>query len=246
MSAPEALAVFAAAMAAGGINAIVGSGSLITFPTLLAVGYAPVTANVSNTVGLCFGNFSAVWGYRAELRGQGRRAVLLAAAGGLGAIAGATLLLVLPGSVFDAVVPVLILLACALLIAQPSPRLHQVAPRARALALGTIAFLAGVYSGYFGAAAGVILLASLRLLVPERLQRLNGVKNLMVGTANAIAALLFVIFADVAFAAAGLVAVGSITGAQIGSKYGRQIDDEVLRWVVVTVGIVVAAVLIVD
>jgi uncharacterized protein len=246
MSAPEALAVLAAAMAAGGVNAIVGSGSLITFPTLLAVGYAPVTANVSNTVGLCFGNFSAVWGYRAELRGQERRAVLLAAAGGLGAIAGGTLLLVLPGSVFDAVVPVLILLACALLIARPSPHLHRVAPRRRALALGTIAFFAGVYGGYFGAAAGVILLASLRLLVPERLQRLNGVKNLMIGTANAIAALLFVIFAHVAFDAAGLIAVGSVTGAQIGSRYGRRIDDEVLRWVVVSVGVVVAVVLIVD
>jgi uncharacterized protein len=140
----------------------------------------------------------------------------------------------------------LILLACALLIAQPSPRLHQVAPRTRALALGTIAFFAGVYSGYFGAAAGVILLASLRLLVPERLQRLNGVKNLMVGTANAIAALLFAIFATVAFDAAALVALGSIGGAQIGSTYGRLIDDEVLRWVVVTVGLVVAIVLIVD
>jgi hypothetical protein len=144
------------------------------------------------------------------------------------------------------VVPVLILLACALLIAQPSPRLHRVAPRARALALGAIAFLAGVYGGYFGAAAGVILLASLRLLVPERLQRLNGVKNLMVGTANAVAALLFVIFAHVAFDAAGLVALGSIAGAQIGSTYGRRIDDEVLRWVVVTVGVVVAVVLIAD
>jgi hypothetical protein len=246
MSAPEALAVLAAAMAAGAINAIVGSGSLITFPTLLAIGFAPVTANVSNTVGLCFGNFSAVWGYRRELRGQERRAGLLAAAGGLGAIAGGTLLLVLPGSVFDAVVPVLILLACALLISQPSPRLHQVSPRTRALALGTIAFLAGVYSGYFGAAAGVILLASLRLLVPERLQRLNGVKNLMVGTANAVAALLFVIFAHVAYDAAALIAAGSITGAQLGSTYGRRIPDEVLRWVVVTVGVVVAVILIVD
>jgi uncharacterized protein len=246
MSPLDAIAILVAAMAAGGVNAIVGSGSLITFPTLLAVGYAPVTANVSNTVGLCFGNFSAVWGYRAELRGQERSAGLLAATGGLGAIAGSILLLVLPSSVFDAVVPMLILLACALLIAQPSPRLHQVAPRTRALALGTIAFFAGVYSGYFGAAAGVILLASLRLLVPERLQRLNGVKNLMVGTANAIAALLFAIFATVAFDAAALVALGSIGGAQIGSTYGRLIDDEVLRWVVVTVGLVFAIVLIVD
>jgi uncharacterized membrane protein YfcA len=246
MSPLEALAVLAAATAAGAINAIVGSGSLITFPTLLAVGYAPVTANVSNTVGLCFGNFSAVWGYRAELRGQERRAALLATAGGVGAIVGGTLLLVLPSSVFEAIVPVLILLACALLVAQPSPRLHEVAPPARAVLIATIAFFAGIYSGYFGAAAGVILLASLRLLVPERLQRLNGAKNLMIGTANGVAALLFVIFAHVAFGAAGLIAVGSIAGAQLGSIYGRRIPDEVLRWMVVTVGVVVATVLIVD
>lgn len=246
MSAPEAIAVLAAALAAGGINAIVGSGSLITFPTLLAVGYAPVTANVSNTVGLCFGNFSAVWGYRAELRGQERRAGLLAVGTGAGAIAGGVLLLALPSSVFDAVVPALILLACLLMATQPSPRFHVISPRARTAVLGSISFLAGVYCGYFGAAAGVILLASLRLLIPERLQRLNGAKNLMVGTANGVAALLFVIFAHVAFAAAGLVAVGSIVGAQLGSTYGRRIPDEVLRWVVVCVGTVVAVVLIVD
>lgn len=246
MSPLEAAAVFAAALAAGAINAIVGSGSLITFPTLLAVGYAPVTANVSNTVGLCFGNFSAVWGYREELEGQERRAILLAATGGLGAIVGGVLLLVLPSGVFDAVVPVLILMACALLILRPSPRLHQVAPRVRVVALGGIAFFAGVYSGYFGAAAGVILLAVLRLLINDRLQRLNGAKNLVIGTANAIAALLFVIFAHVAFLAAALIAVGSIIGAQIGSRYGRRIPDERLRWVVVTVGVIVAIVLIVD
>lgn len=246
MSAPEVLAVLAAALAAGGVNAIVGSGSLLTFPTLLAVGYSPVTANVSNTVGLCFGNFSAVWGYREELRGQERRAGLLAAGAGVGAIVGSVLLLALPSSVFDAVVPALILLACVLMATQPKPRFHALSPRARAAVLAPITFLAGVYSGYFGAAAGVILLASLRLLIPERLQRLNGAKNLMVGTANAIAALLFVIFAHVAFAAAGLIAIGSIAGAQLGSTYGRRIPDEVLRWVVVAVGTVVAIVLIVD
>lgn len=246
MSPLEVLAVLAAALAAGGINAIVGSGSLITFPALLAVGYSPVTANVSNTVGLCFGNFSAVWGYRAELRGQGLRAGLLAAGTGVGAIAGGVLLLALPSSVFDTIVPALILLACVLMATQPIPRFHAISPRARAAVLAPITFFSGVYAGYFGAAAGVILLASMRLLIPERLQRLNGAKNLMVGTANGIAALLFVIFADVAYAPAGLIAVGSIAGAQLGSTYGRRIPDEVLRWVVVSVGTAVAIVLIVD
>jgi uncharacterized membrane protein YfcA len=121
----QALAVLAAGFAAGGVNAIVGSGSLITFPLLLAVGYAPVTANVSNSVGLVFGNVSAVWGYRRELEGQRERAALGGAGTALGAIAGGVLLLTLPEGVFETVVPVLILLACALMVLRPQPRLSH-------------------------------------------------------------------------------------------------------------------------
>ena len=244
MSPLEALAVLAAGVTAGAINAIVGSGSLVTFPVLLAVGFPPVTANVSNTVGLVFGNLSAVWGYRAELEGQRRRALWMGSAAALGAVAGGTLLLVLPSSVFDDVVPALILLACALMAIRPSPALHRVSPVVRASALGGLAFFAGLYSGYFGAAAGVIVLASMRLLVDERLQRLNGLKNLLIGTANGVAAILFVIFAHVAWDAAALIAVGSIVGAQLGSRYGRRLPDQVLRWVVVSVGVVVAIILL--
>jgi uncharacterized membrane protein YfcA len=241
----EALAVLAAGVTAGAINAIVGSGSLVTFPVLLAVGFPPVTANVSNTVGLVFGNLSAVWGYRAELEGQRQRGLLMGSAAALGAVAGATLLLVLPSGVFDDVVPLLILLACALMALRPSPALHRVSPGLRATALGSVAFFAGLYGGYFGAAAGVIVLASMRLLIDERLQRLNGLKNLLVGTSNGVAAVLFLIFAHVSFDAAALIAVGSIVGAQLGSRYGRRLPDQVLRWVVVTVGVIVAVILFV-
>jgi uncharacterized membrane protein YfcA len=241
----EALAVLAAGVTAGAINAIVGSGSLVTFPVLLAVGFPPVTANVSNTTGLVFGNLSAVWGYRAELEGQRRRGLLMGGAAALGAVAGGTLLLVLPSGVFDDVVPLLILLACALMALRPSPALHRVSPGLRAAALGGVAFFAGLYGGYFGAAAGVIVLASLRLLIDERLQRLNGLKNLIVGISNGVAAVLFVIFAHVAWDAAALIAVGSIVGAQLGSRYGRRLPDQVLRWVVVTVGVIVAVILFV-
>jgi uncharacterized membrane protein YfcA len=241
----EALAVLGAGVTAGAINAIVGSGSLVTFPVLLAVGFAPVTANVSNTVGLVFGNVSAVWGYRAELEGQRDRALWMGSAAALGAVAGATLLLVLPGAVFEDVVPALILLACALMAIRPSPALHRVSPARRAGALGGVAFFAGLYGGYFGAAAGVIVLASMRLLIEERLQRLNGLKNLLVGISTGVAAVLFVIFAHVAWDAAALIAVGSIAGAQLGSRYGRRLPDQVLRWVVVTVGVIVAVILLV-
>jgi uncharacterized protein len=247
MTAPEALAVLAAGVTAGGINAIVGSGSLVTFPVLLAVGYGSVVANVSNTVGLVLGNVSAVWGYREELAGQRRRAMLLGAGSALGAATGGALLLLLPKGVFDAVVPVLILVACALMALRPSPALTQASPTPRRLAaVVVIAYLVAIYGGYFGAAQGVILLAALRLLIADRLQRLNGLKNVLVGITNGVAAVQFVIFAHVAWAAAGLVAAGSVVGAQLGARYGRRLSDVLLRRIVVSVGVVVAIILIVD
>jgi hypothetical protein len=246
MNVLQALAVLAAGFTAGGVNAVVGSGSLVTFPVLLAVGYAPVTANVSNSVGLVFGNVSAVWGYRRELEGQRERALFGGAGTALGAITGGVLLLTLPEGVFEAVVPVLILLACALMVARPKPKLsHGSLSHHRKVALAAIGFAVGVYGGYFGAAQGVILLAALRFLIPDHLQRLNGLKNVMVGIANGVAAILFVIVAHVAWDAAALVAVGSITGAQLGARYGRRIPDQTLRWTVVTVGVAVAIVLFV-
>jgi uncharacterized membrane protein YfcA len=242
----ELLAVLAAGFAAGGINAIVGSGSLITFPVLLAVGFAPVTANVSNSVGISFGNVSAAWGYRRELKGQRNRALLSSAGTALGAIAGGVLLLTLPEGVFETAVPLLILLACGLMVLRPSPKpSHGTMTRHRQAGLVAVAFAVGVYGGYFGAAQGIILLAALRFLVPDHLQRLNGLKNVMVGVANGVAAILFVIFAHVAWDAAALVAVGSVAGAQLGARYGRRIPDERLRWAVVTVGTAVAIVLFV-
>ena len=238
MTLPDALAVLAAAVAAGAVNAIVGSGSLITFPVLLAVGLPAVTANVSNTIGLVTGNASAVWGYRRELSGQSRRAMLLGAGTAAGAAGGAALLLVLPARVFEAVVPVLILAACALMAARPSPELTIRAPTtARWAALVAITFTVGIYGGYFGAAQGVILLACLRLLLADRLQRLNGLKNVLVGIANGVAAIAFVIFANVDWTAVGLVAAGSTIGALLGSTYGRRVPDELLRRAVIAVGV---------
>ncbi|HVS99088.1 MAG TPA: sulfite exporter TauE/SafE family protein [Solirubrobacterales bacterium] len=246
MSPIEALAVLAAGFTAGGVNAIVGSGSLVTFPVLLAVGYAPVTANVSNSVGLVFGNGSAAWGYRRELEGQRRRALVGGTGTALGAIAGGVLLLTLPEGVFEAVVPALIVLACVLMIARPTPHLgHGSLSGHREVALAAVGFAVGIYGGYFGAAQGVILLAALRFLVPDDLQRLNGLKNVMVGVANGVAAILFVVVAHVAWDAAALVAVGSIAGAQVGARHGRRIPDQALRWTVVTVGVIAAIILVV-
>jgi uncharacterized protein len=241
LTAPEVLAVLAAGATAGFVNTIVGSGSLVTFPVLLAVGYPSVTANVSNTVGLVPGGVSGSIGYRRELRGQTRRAVTLGTGTTLGALTGATLLLALPSSVFDAVVPALILLACALMALRPSPK--AAATRSHTPAATVAAFLTGIYGGYFGAAQGVIMLAVLRLCFADDLQRLNGLKNVLTGLANAVAALLFIVFAHIAWAAAGLIAVGSVAGAQVGAHVGRRLPEEILRRVVIVVGTVVAVIL---
>jgi len=238
----EALAVLVAGTVAGGVNTVVGSGSLITFPTLVAVGYAPVTANVSNCIGLVPGGVSGSIGYRAELRGQGRRTSIMAVGTTIGAVIGGVLLLKLPNSVFDAVVPVLILLAVALMAFQPSPKQHE---QGNNMVGGTISsFFVGIYGGYFGAAQGIILMSLLRLCFSENLQVLNAIKNVLAGIANLVAGILFMFVAHVAWGAAALIAVGSTVGAQVGARYGRQLPQEILRRVVIVYGIVVAIILI--
>ena len=239
------LAVAGAGVVAGAVNAIVGSGSLVTFPTLLAVGYPPVTANVANTIGLVYGGISGALGYRRELRGQRRRVLTLAGGTAVGALVGGILLLELPGDVFEAVVPILILLAVALMAFKPTPK-HGAQRNHTVRATGGT-FLTGIYGGYFGAAQGVILLAVLRLAFADDLQRLNAVKNVLVGIANAVASLLFIAVADdVAWEAAALIAVGSIAGAWVGANYGRRLPEEWLRRVVIVGGTVVAVILIVE
>ena len=242
MSLWEALAILAAGFTAGGINAVVGSGSLVTFPVLVALGYPSVQANVSNTIGLSLGGVSGMIGYRRELRGQGRRCAMLAVGTIAGAIIGGVLLLSLPSSVFDKVVPVLILLAVVLMAKRPVPNPHGMVHERKGLAL-LGAFLTGIYGGYFGAAQGIILLSVLRLCFDEHLQRLNAVKNVLAGVANTVAAIYFIVFASPAWGAAALIAGGSIVGAQIGARYGRRLPQEWLRRLVI-VGGTIAAVLL--
>jgi uncharacterized protein len=239
----EALAVLAAGAVAGGVNTVVGSGSLITFPTLLAVGYAPVTANVSNSIGLVPGGVSGSLGYRAELRGQGRRTAILAIGTTIGAVIGGVLLLQLPDEVFDAVVPILILLAVGLMALRPSAKLRE---RGDNMPGGIVSsFFVGIYGGYFGAAQGIILMSLLRRCFHENLQVLNAIKNVLAGVANLVAGILFVIVAHVAWGAALLIAGGSVVGAQIGARYGRRLPQEALRRIVIVYGVIVAGVLIV-
>jgi uncharacterized protein len=241
----QAVAVMAAGLAAGAVNAVIGSGSLITFPTLLAVGYSPIVANVSNNIGLVPGSATGIYGFRRELEGQAKRARTLGVGSASGSAIGAVLLLTLPSTVFDKVVPVLVLTACVLMAIQP--RLTRwVASRkpegARDVGLApiAIAFVTGIYGGYFGAAQGIILIAMLAVFVPDRLTRSNALKNVLAGTVNTVAAVLFILFADVAWLAVALVATGAIVGGALGAVVGRRIPPIVLRVLVIALGLFVA------
>ncbi len=248
-----ALAVLGAGVAAGTINTVVGSGTLITFPTLLALGLPPVTANVSNTVGIFPGSLAGTWGYRAGLAGQGRRLVGPVLASTAGGLLGGLALLVLPVAAFRTIVPVLIGLACVLVLI--GPRVNRwladrrqaalTAPEAGPLAvahhptgLAAAVLGSGVYGGYFGAAQGVLLIAILGILYDEDLQRVNAAKNLLAAVVNLTAAALFVVVASVDWQAAGLVAAGSTIGGLLGARVGRRLPARVLRALVLVVGVV--------
>ena len=238
----HALAIFAAGIVAGTINTVVGSGTLFTFPVLLGFGYPPVTANVSNTVGLVPGSATGAIGYRRELVGQRGRVVQLACASLAGGVIGAVLLLSLPASAFKAIVPAFIAVALVLIVLQPrlSALLasHRRQGRDRpgpAVMLGV--FAGGIYGGYFGAAQGIMVLAILSFGLDDELQRLNAVKVILTGLVNLVSGIVFIFAAHVAWGAAGLIAGGSLIGGVLGARYGRRLSPGVLRAVIVVVGI---------
>jgi uncharacterized membrane protein YfcA len=237
----HALAVFAAGVAAGCINVVVGSGSLITFPTLIALGYPPVVANVSNTVGLVPGSAAGAYGYRRELKGQRTRLLWLGGASVIGAVAGGLLLLRLPAEIFKIVVPVLIVIACVLVVAQPKLSHwlggRQLHPHGGPwLWLGVLT--TGVYGGYFGAAQGVVLMGLLGIFLDEDLQGVNAVKNVLAGFVNGAAAVLFIVVTHVDWMIASCIAAGSVAGGLLGASVGRRLPPRVLRILIVLVGLV--------
>jgi uncharacterized membrane protein YfcA len=245
----DLLVLLGAGGLAGLINTVVGSGTLITFPTLLALGVPPVLANVSNTVGLAPGSLSGAWATRRELDGQRRRVLWLGSASLLGGIAGALLLLWLPSKAFDAIVPILIGLGCVLVVLQPfitarlAYRRARLGTEASAPVFGSVLLwlaiaLVGVYGGYFGAAQGVLLIAILGIGFAESLARINAVKNVLATITNMIAGVVFVIVSEVNWPAAIAIAVGSVIGAQVGGKVSRRLPAVVYRVIIVAVGIV--------
>jgi uncharacterized membrane protein YfcA len=244
MSVGHFFLILLAGMAAGTINAVVGSGSLITFPTLVALGYPPLLANVSNNIGLVPGSVSGVYGYRRELAGQLPRLQRLVPASLVGGLTGSTLLLVLPSTVFKRVVIVLIAVALALVIMQPKLSARVAARRASGGArrdvspvLAGLVCAAGVYGGYFGAAQGIILISVLGIFLDDELQRINATKNVLAGSVNFAASIVFILTTHVDWKVVGTIAVGSTIGGQLGATVGRRLDKRVLRGLIVVVGL---------
>lgn len=225
------------------MNAVVGSGTLITFPTLIAFGYAPVLANVSSTTGLAFGNVASIAAWRHELEGQRSRSLRLGAASVAGGITGAVLLFRLPPSAFRAIVPLFIALGIVLVLAQPfvsqllAQRKQAPGTRTHRWAVTGGLFIVGIYGGYFGAGQGLLIIAVLGITIADTLHRLTALRNVLAGSTNVVAATAFVAATHIAWSAVLLIAAGSIVGGWAGVHVGRRLPPVAFRLVIAAVGL---------
>jgi uncharacterized membrane protein YfcA len=239
----------AAGFAAGAVNAIAGGGSLITFPTLIAAGVPTVDANVTNSVSVFPGYVSSVFGSRADLVGQGRRVRAILPTSVLGTIGGCALLLLTPARAFEVVVPFLVLGAAATLAFQERLRglvghPRALSPRRAAVTLQGVVFAGAVYGGYFGAALGVMYVASLALILDEPLRRINALKNVLSAAVGFVTVVVFAIFASVHWGAALTLAPATILGGYAGARLARRLPARVLRYLIVTFGTVIGLILL--
>lgn len=240
--------VLVTAFVAGAVNAVAGGGSLLTFPALLAVGFEPVAASITNTVGLLAGYAGGAHAYRAEIGGQRTRARALAVPASLGAVAGAAALLLGPESVFEAVVPYLVLAAGLLLAAQPRVSAWVVrrggpGDELPGALLG-LTFLGGAYGAYFGGALGVILLAALGAVLADDLQRINALKSFLSLVINTVAVAIFVASPHVHWGVVAVMAAGSLLGGRLGAGVARRLGATALRRVVVAFALLVGTILL--
>jgi uncharacterized protein len=248
MDLPEVLLLLAAGLAAGTVNAIAGGGSLITFPALLAVGLAPVPANVSNSVAVFPGYLSSVAGSWRDLPSR-RRLLPLVPTAVLGTAAGCALLLATPARAFEVVVPFLVLGATAVLAFQDQLRRvvghpHERSPRRRTLALQAIVALGSVYGGYFGAALGVMLVAGIALVVESTLARVSAIKNLLSAIVGMTTLVVFALFGPVNWAAAAVLVPATVVGGYTGARLVRRLPSAVLKAVIVVFGTAIGLLLL--
>ena len=246
----EAAIIALAGLWAGLINAVVGSGTLVTFPVLVALGYPPVTATTSNAIGLITGSITGAVGYRSELEGQGRRLTRYAVASLLGAIVGAVLLLKLPADAFETIAPVLVGLSVILVLVQPllSRRLSNrtAVDRTASPLLYVLIFLVGIYGGYFTAAQGIMLVGVMGLLVADPLQRLNAFKNALAAVVNVVAGVIYAFVAPVSWPVVAVLAVSSTVGGLLGATVGKRLSPRVLRGVIVVIGVAAVVHLLIE
>jgi len=239
------LAVAAAGLFAGAVNAIAGAGSLLTFPVMIGVGLTPLSANVTNSIGVVPGNLSGTWGFRNELRGQRSRLAGFAAPAIVGSLLGGILLLVLPAHSFTLVAPALLGLASLLTVAQPviARKVGQSPSRRNNAALSTGIFAVSIYGGYFGSGIGVLFIAVLSIFVADQLSRLNAAKTVLQALANGVAGILFAFFAPVHWWLVLILSVSSAVGGPIGARLSVHIPAKVLRAVIGVLGLASAIVL---
>jgi len=240
----ELLAVAAAGAAAGAANSVAGGGALITFPTMVALGLPPLSANVTNTVGIVPASIGGALGYADLLREQGERFARLLAPLLLGAVAGSAALLLTSNETFEAIVPILIAASCLLLLFQPRlvPHIAHAGNKRSPFLIAGIAFC-GAYQAYFGSAVSILVFALLALFVADTLQHLNAIKILLAGCSNLLAALIFAFLAPVHWRYAVTIMVSSFFGGRVGAHYARRIPSDPLRISIAAIGLVVAAVL---
>jgi uncharacterized membrane protein YfcA len=248
VSAADVLLLVVAGLGAGLTGSVAGLASLFSYPALLAVGLPPVTANVTNSVALIFSTVGAVSGSRPELAGQFRRVRPLALAGLVGGLTGGVLLLSTPSDAFERIVPFLIAAASiAILVRRPildvAEHEHRHRdPRVVFAGTGVI----GVYGGYFGAGGGVMMLALFLWAMADPLPRANAFKNVVLGTANGVAALLFVFFGDVRWSAVIPLGAGVLVGGRLGPIVVRRVPATPLRFVIAIAGLFLALKLALD
>lgn len=246
----ELAAIGLAGFWAGMINVVVGSGTLVTFPVLLLFGYPPLSANISNNIGLVAGGLSGTWGYRKELAPNKAMLRRLLPASALGGLAGALLLLVLPASAFNTIVPVLIIVGILMVAFGPAlqkrmalrrysvPNANDTGLSRSSVGLVSGIFVLGIYGGYFGAAQGILIVGLMSIVTTLALQQINAVKNVLTTTVNAIAAVTFIMVAGqyIDWNVVAAIAVGSLLGGLVGARFGRTLPPTALRATIIVVG----------